>query len=138
MGWVTDEDGEKRWAVVFSDNDREELGAAEVKSCVARGARLSAVANAAAQEQQLQKHAVAWTQTRDFLQKAVEMGLAPDLLAVDSGLGYKDHDDGGVSRAFDAWLDVTAPHLATNGTHLVVVTPTHNPFYGWLNPLAPT
>lgn len=80
----------------------------------------------------------AWTQTRDFLQKAVEMGLAPDLLAVDSGLGYKDHDDGGVSRAFDAWLDVTAPHLATNGTHLVVVTPTHNPFYGWLNPLAPT
>ena len=65
MGWVTDEDGEKRWAVVFSDNDREELGAAEVKSCVARGARLSAVANAAAQEQQLQKHAVAWTQTRD-------------------------------------------------------------------------
>ena len=65
MGWVTDEDGEKRWAVVFSDNDREELGAAEVKSCVARGARLSAVANAAAQEQQLQKHAVAWTQTHD-------------------------------------------------------------------------
>ena len=65
MGWVTDEDGEKRWAVVFSDNDRELLGAAEVKSCVARGARLSAVANAAAQEQQLQKHAVAWTQTRD-------------------------------------------------------------------------
>jgi len=80
----------------------------------------------------------AWTQTRDFLQKAVEMGLAPDLLAVDSGLGYKDHDDGVVSRAFDAWLDATAPHLATNDTHLVVVTPTHNPFYGWLKPLSPT
>ena len=37
MGWVTDEKGHKMWAVVYSDGDREELYAAELKECVARG-----------------------------------------------------------------------------------------------------
>ena len=51
MGWVTDEKGLKMWAVVYSDGDREELYAAELKECVARGRAQGddLVANAAKQ-----------------------------------------------------------------------------------------